>query len=368
MSATIKNIYSAGRLPAIAKPMKVALLNQKFSIPEIWKFKTQALRILLDRKKVSNYLRIKREYAQRRLYLRARPLILMVEASSCCDMSCPMCPVVMEGTVREKGNMDFSGFKKLMREIGETTAAICFWNFGEPLLNQDIFPIIAEAKKYGIFTAISTNLLSLKSRERQLALLESGLDYLIISFDGASEATYEKFRGKGNFTPVLNNLKGILALKREKRRKFPFINLQFVVMKGNEHEVGLIKQMSRELGVDKLSLKKFTYIGKNAQDYLPRNQEYVLGKHKDAIRMEKCSRLWESAVISWDGELIPCCGDLRFQYKFGNVFRDGGFGKLWNSPGYQNLRKRVLEEYGMDKFKERVTLAPLSILIFRAVS
>ncbi|MDP2941071.1 MAG: radical SAM/SPASM domain-containing protein [Candidatus Omnitrophota bacterium] len=324
--------------------MKVTLLNQKFSIPEIWKFRAQALGILLDRKKVGNYMRIKREYAQKRLCLQARPPILMVEDSSCCDMFCLMCPVVMEGVVREKGNMELSGFKKLMREIGETTAAICFWNFGEPLLNQDIFPIIAEAKKYGIFTAISTNLLSLKSRERQLELLESGLDYLIVSFDGASAATYEKFRGRGNFLPVLNNLKSILALKQEKRRRSPFINLQFVVMKGNEHEVGLIRQMAGELGVDKLSLKKFTYIGENARDYLPQNQEYVLGKHKDVTQMDKCSRLWESAVISWDGELIPCCGDLRFQYRFGNVFRDGGFAKLWNSLSYQDLRKRVLED------------------------
>ena len=102
--------------------------------------------------------------------------------------------------------------------------------------------------------------------------------------------------------------------------------------------------MEKELRVDKLSLKKFTYIGKNAKSYLPENQEYILGKHKGIVRMDRCSRPWESAVVSWDGELLPCCGDLRFKYKFGNVFGKESFDRLWNSRDYQELRRRVLED------------------------
>lgn len=324
--------------------MKITILNQKFSLKEIWKFKRPLIKILLSPQKILNYVSVKLSYLKKQTVLKGKPFVLMVEASSHCDMNCPMCPVIMEGTKREKGNMAFDCFKRLMDEIGNKTLAICFWNFGEPLLNKDIFKMVSEAKKKNIFTAISTNLLSLNSCHKHQDLFDSGLDYLIVSFDGATEGTYEKFRGKGNFLIVLNNLKDILALKRKTKRYLPFVNLQFVVMKNNEHEIELIKKISRDLGVDKLSLKKFTYIGNNVEDFLPQNKDYILGKHKGIAYIDKCSRPWESAVISWNGDIVPCCGDLKFNFTFGNAFQEGNFSRIWNSKHYTAFRKRILED------------------------
>lgn len=324
--------------------MKITILNQKFSLKEIWKLKRPIIKILLSPQKILNYLSVKLSYFKKQTLLKGKPSVLMVEASSYCDMRCPMCPVVMEGTKREKGNMPLDGFNRLIDEIGNKTLAICFWNFGEPLLNKDIFRMVSEAKKRNIFTAISTNLLSLNSRHKYQDLFDSGLDYLIVSFDGATEGTYEKFRGKGNFFTVLNNLKKILVLKRKTKRHLPFINLQFVVMKDNEDEIRLIKKISEELGVDKLSLKKFTYLGNNVEDFLPQNKNYILGKYKGITYMDKCSRPWESVVISWNGDIVPCCGDLKFNFKFGNAFQDEDFSRIWNSKQYIAFRKRILED------------------------
>lgn len=324
--------------------MKITILNQKFSLGEIWKLKKPLLKILFSPKKIFNLFSIKSAFFKKQSYLKGFPFVLMVEASSCCDMTCSMCPVIMEGTKREKGNMSLVNFEKLIENIGGTVIAICFWNFGEPLLNKDIFKMVKMAKKKNIFTAISTNLLSLDNYRDQCDLLESGLDYLIVSFDGATQETYEKFRGKGNFLPVLNNLKSVLALRKEKKRTLPFIDLQFVIMKDNENEIELIREMSRELGVDKLSLKKFTYIGDNAINFLPNNKDYILGKHKSVVYMDKCSRPWESVVISWNGELLPCCGDVKFSFKFGNAFQEENFKEIWNSEKYVTFRRRVLRD------------------------
>ena len=324
--------------------MTITILNQKFTLGEVWKIKGSLIWMIMSPRKIVNFLQVKLSLLGKNVSVNGYPYVLMIEASSFCDMVCPMCPIEMEGTMRKRGEMAYEKFRKLMEEIGDTTMAICFWNFGEPLLNKNIFRMIREAKKYNIFTAISTNLLSLNDCQKQEKLMECGLDYLIISFDGATQDTYEKFRGKGNFYPVLTNLKELLVLKRKKSLKLPFVNLQFIIMKDNEKEISLIRNMSKELGVDKLSLKKFTYIGNNAESFLPENSDYILGKHKSVTNMNRCARPWDSTVISWDGEVLPCCGDLKFSCKHGNCFGEDSFKTIWNSKRYKTFRKRVLDD------------------------
>jgi radical SAM protein with 4Fe4S-binding SPASM domain len=318
---------------------KITILNQKFTLGQAGRLSKPLLTACLPPRRLANLLAAK---FARRDSAAAMPPVLMVEASSLCDMACAMCPVILDKSRRAKGNMPLKGFLKLLQETGATTAAICFWNFGEPLLNPDLAAMISAAKKRGIFTAVSSNLLSLDSAQKQQGLIESGLDYLIVSFDGATAETFEKFRGKGNFPIVLNNLKAFLALKKRLRRKLPFINLQFVLMRDNEAEIPLIRRMAAELGVDKLSLKKFTYIGETSADFLPRNPSYILKKQVQEARMRGCARPWESAVISWDGAVLPCCGDLQFSLSMGNVFQEG-LKSVWNNEKYRQFRRQVIE-------------------------
>ena len=115
-------------------------------------------------------------------------------------------------------------------------------------------------------------------------------------------------------------------------------------MKDNEKEIPLMRSLSKELEVDKLSLKKFTYIGEGAQDFLPENKDFVLGKHKSVTQMNRCRRPWESVVISWNGDVLPCCGDLSFRFKFGNAFEDGNFVRIWNSQQFINFRRKAFQD------------------------
>jgi len=67
-------------------------------------------------------------------------------------------------------------------------------------------------------------------------LLDSGLDYVILAFDGASKETYEKYRFGATFEKTRENILNFLQRKLD--RKSPiYVVLQMVMLKENSHEV-----------------------------------------------------------------------------------------------------------------------------------
>jgi len=324
--------------------MKMRLLNQQFTLREIWKLRRSFAPVLLSPRKMINLGKLRRDLMLRRTSLSGNPSIVMVEPCSYCDISCPMCPVVLNRTRRPRADLPFPVFQRLIDQIGDELMLITFWNFGEPLLNQDIFRMVRLAKTKKIICALSSNLLSL-TPPRAEEMIDSGLDYLIVSCDGASEETYEKFRGKGNFRRVVENLAYLTRRRAEKKVVRPFVNLQFIVMRENEHEIGAIRELSRTMGADKLSLKKFTYVSEETRSFLPANPAYVLGKYAQGTAMTFCARPWTSAVLCADGSVVPCCGDLDFARRFGSL-ADGNsaFPAIWNGEKYRRFRSAVLKD------------------------
>lgn len=324
--------------------MKFRIMNQYYRLSEIFLLRKSVFNSL-KAKKIVNYIKTIVAQKQHKLDFNSLPVTLMVEPSSFCDMSCPMCPVILHGTKRDKGNLEFEGFKKVIDEVGDRLLFLMLWNFGEPLLNKDVFSIIRYAKNKNIFVATSTNALSLDKGKQRDAVL-SGLDYVIVSFDGATPETYEKFRGKNNFDKVINNIKGLVTEKNNLRSAAPFINLQFIVMRENEHEIPKMKQLAKELKVNKLSIKKFTYVAPfdpKSSSFLPETKDYILGKYKGAFKMKFCSRPWQSAIILWNGDVVPCCGDLDFKYVFGNIYKNS-FNEIWHSDKYRKFRQQIIND------------------------
>lgn len=329
--------------------MKITLLNQKFSLREIWKLKKPILKVLFNPKKLINFIIINISLKLKLTKPLGLPFLLMIEPSSICNLNCPMCPIVLNKTKREKkGHMKFEIFKKIIDEISDNIIAISLWNYGEPLLNPDLPQMIEYAKKRNIITIVSTNGMLLNNF-LNAKLINSGLDYLILSFDGATKKTYERYRGEGaDYEKVVSNLKSLIKIKKEMGKTNPFINLQFIVMKENEHEIPLIKEFAKQINIDKLSFKKFTFVGENLDKFLPKEEKYILGKYKSKIQMKICARLWDSSVISWNGEIIPCCGDLNFEYNLGNI-NEENFTKIWKSQKYILLRKQILNNINQIK-------------------
>jgi radical SAM protein with 4Fe4S-binding SPASM domain len=211
--------------------------------------------------------------------------------------------------------------------------------------------MIKYAKKKNIFVVMSSNLYLLSEVYAE-ELINSGLDYLIVSFDGASENTYGHYHGRNHFSEVLRNISTLVQLKKKSKKDQPFIELQFIIMKKNEHEIDKIKQLAKDLSVDKLSYIGLdaTYINFNKfngyysdADILPENESFRLNVEKIKY-MDFCSIPWEETLICYSGLILPCVPDYGQHYKMGRIFekyKSNGFKMIWNNVSYREFRKKV---------------------------
>ena len=306
-------------------------------------------------KRVFNIIKNWFAYIKKDVTPKGYPSILMIEPTNLCNLQCPLCPRGADIIKREGGMMAFENFRKIIDEVGDFLLNVTLYNFGEPFMNKDIYKMIEYIKKKRIFVRISTNGHFFSKEEDRKKLIETQPDNLIISLDGASQETFIQYRKKGDFNEVIRNLKQIVQLKKESKSKLPYIELQFIVMRQNEHEIEKMKELAKKIGVDKLTLKsvlldKATHLSNEEKTkYLPTNLQYSryadkerLSK-KNKINITHCSRVWFSSLVLWDGSVVPCCYDFDGSHTFGNVFKER-FIDIWNNEKYKSFRKQVLKD------------------------
>jgi radical SAM protein with 4Fe4S-binding SPASM domain len=53
--------------------------------------------------------------------------------------------------------------------------------------------------------------------------------------------------------------------------------------------------------------------------------------------------MWSSAVITWDGKVVPCCFDKDATHQLGDL-QKVTFQEVWKSSVYQSFRKQVFTD------------------------
>ena len=282
------------------------------------------------------------------------PAILMVEPTNFCNLNCPLCPTGNKSLKRKGGFMSLDGYKKIIDELGGCLLNLTLWNYGEPMLHKDINEIIKYAKRKKIFVRLSTNGHFFSDKEMVRKLILSGLDDLIIALDGASQETLSKYRVGANFKTIIDGIKSVVQEKKKLKSRLPFIELQFVLMKHNEHEVEKIKKIAEDINVDKLTLKTATLEIetskeelKKMEQFLPTKNEYRRYQKTEKLKIKrgiknKCIRLWLSSVINWNGDVVPCCYDPEGMFNFGNIEKKS-FREIWTDDKYAKFRETILK-------------------------
>jgi radical SAM protein with 4Fe4S-binding SPASM domain len=280
---------------------------------------------------------------------KGNPAFLTIEPTNHCNLKCPECPSGMNILTRPKGNIDVSLFEKIISETYKELIYLNLYFQGEPFLNEDVYGMIITARKKNIFTEVSTNGHFLDD-ENCKKIIDSGLNSLIISLDGLDKATYENYRSGGDFTKVVEGIKNLVSWKSKLKSKTPYIKLQFLALKQNEHHIEKLKAESKKLKVDELIIKTAQiYDFENAQNILPVNQKYsrytIDTNGKPVLKKKpanRCFKMWTSGVITWDGNLVACCFDKDANYNFGNL-KETSLLDAWNSDNYNAFRNRILQ-------------------------
>jgi MoaA/NifB/PqqE/SkfB family radical SAM enzyme len=308
-------------------------------------------------RKLENFLTVLEEFHHKSTYCSGYPAWLTIDPTNICNLHCPFCPTGYGLMKRPKGAMNIDNFKRIMDILGPYLLHIDMQNWGEPLLNKDIYQMIAYAKKFEIHITVSTNFQNFSEQGAE-AIVNSGLDRLILSIDGASQETYEKYRRGGNFLKAVDNINILMNKKRQLRSQFPFVLWQFLVFRHNEHEIETVRKMSQELGLDAVGITP-AFIAVDSEEYrgwVPLNSEYnrydLVNKPKEIIGSNSflkapggilCNWLWQGITINWDGTVSPCCGTYLEEEDFGNILEVTDFHRFWNNDHYRIAREFIRE-------------------------
>jgi radical SAM protein with 4Fe4S-binding SPASM domain len=233
---------------------------------------------------------------------------------------------------REKGMMDFATFKKIIDESRGKLEFTYLHLFGESLLHPDLFKMIRYCKDAGIFTGLATNATILDEKKSQ-RIINSGLDFLVISFDGTSKETYEMIRRGGSFERTRKNIATFLGIRSSR----PHTVIQMIYMKGTEDKVGEYIRSWNSYNVDGIRVKPLqTWSGE-----IESISTLSTSSNEKKQLATPCDRLWRHLCILWDGTVVPCEFDFDKIYPLGNVKKESLSG-IWNGERIINLRKMHL--------------------------
>lgn len=275
------------------------------------------------------------------------PISMAIEPTTACNLRCPECPSGLRSFTRPTGKLNTALFSKIIEEVKDHLIYLTFYFQGEPYLNPQFLEMVHLASKRNIYTTTSTNAHFL-NEENACKTVESGLDRLIISIDGASQSTYESYRKAGDLTQVLEGTQNIIHWRKKLKANNPKVVWQFLVVKPNQHEIPKIQSMAKTYGVDKVAFKTAQiYDYQNGNELIPTIDKYSRYKQnrdgtysiKNSLE-NKCWKMWQSCVITWDGQVIPCCFDKDASHSMGSV-AEHSFKDIWFSAPYNAFRNAL---------------------------
>ncbi|MGB3181352.1 MAG: radical SAM/SPASM domain-containing protein [Cyclobacteriaceae bacterium] len=282
-------------------------------------------------------------------YLSGMPVALSVEPTTHCNLRCPECPSGLRKFSRPTGMLTTGLYESVIDELSPDLLYLLLYFQGEPYLHPQFNELVSYAHKKGIYTATSTNAHYLTD-QRCMDTIESGLDRLIISIDGATQESYESYRIGGSLDKVLEGTKRLVQWKRKLKSRTPHVIFQFLVVRPNEHEIEAVKELATEAGVDEVRFKTAqVYDHENGSPLIPTIDKYSRyrqnpdGKWRIKNKLlDQCWKMWHSSVVTWDGRVVPCCFDKDATHVFGSVENGSSFREIWQSEPYNAFRKALL--------------------------
>lgn len=305
---------------------------------------------VLTYRRIKNYIRLRLHHWLRSTagFAYTGPASLSIETASFCNLKCPECLTGTANLQRDKPFPDTKSCQKLIEELHPTLISLLFFFQGEPLLNRETETMIKDAHKKNIYTVISTNAQNI-SHERAGKIVKSGLSKLIISIDGTTQETYQKYRIGGRLEKVLEAVEHLNHWKKILRSNYPVITGQFIVFRHNEHQLKELKTFLKKAGFNKMEVKSAQLNDyQDKSSLIPENKKYSRYRYSSETRevtlkkpiRNTCFKMWHSAVVNAGGDLLPCCFDKHSQYKMGSTHEES-FIKAWNSARYHAFRKKV---------------------------
>ncbi len=238
--------------------------------------------------------------------------IFDVEASSRCDVRCRFCP---REHLPETGLMTQKTFDRFLDAVPlRPTDTVSFVGLGEPTLNPLLPGFVRQTKTRHpkTMTWVTSNGAHLGGK-RVRPLIEAGLDILDISFNGLDANSYETNMRGACFETTLANVERIVAMI-ERTGAETQLQINYVIGPDNAEDAETIERFWRARGI-----RRFRPQALHDRAGLVRTAAMLSAR---GLNGKPCELFEVISFVSWRGDVLPCCHDVRRACLLGNVNTD----------------------------------------------
>ena len=282
----------------------------------------------------------------------------------------------------------FNGLKKM-----DPVPSVYFGGIGEPLFHQETIEWIRRIKKeLGVKVELITNGTTLTEKKTR-ELIDTGLDVLWVSLDGATPESYADVRMGAELPVILENLRRLFKMRKGGHFPQPEIGVAFVAMKRNindlpkiiklghtfgakHYSVSNIQPATEEMQKDRLYLRTMRNIAYLPSPVLPKlslpkidfnedTQNALTEAFNSGVNISYAGNNWGGAndvcnfvengtmSIAWTGEVSPCWPLMHTHMSYlhnkprlskkhivGNVSKKT-IEEIWLDPEYLAYRERL---------------------------
>jgi radical SAM protein with 4Fe4S-binding SPASM domain len=211
------------------------------------------------------------QYGVTKPQLLIAPFLVVWNLTNACNLKCKHCyqragtPAPDELTLEEK--------RKVVNELADAGVVSIAFSGGEPLMHPDFFPIVAEARKRGMFVAVATNGTMIDEKMAQ-RLKDGGVGYVEISLDSTRPELHDDFRGvPGSWKRTIEGIKNCVKVGL-------YTVMATTVTRLNVAEVPNLIRMAKRLGVKRFTHFNFIPAGRAREildlDLSPMEREELL--------------------------------------------------------------------------------------------
>jgi MoaA/NifB/PqqE/SkfB family radical SAM enzyme len=322
--------------------------------------------------------------ATREAWASVQPHCVFIEVTNHCNLLCETCPRTFI-SYEEPRTLSWENFLRIVEQFPNIERAVLH-GIGEPLINKELPRMIMHLKARGIHVLFNTNA-TLLTADWSRALIESGLDELRCSIDGADPKTYALIRGAPLLHKIVKNLSEFVRVQREMGGATPRASIWMTGMKENIAELPALLRLAARIGVPEVYVQRLVYTSDTQEqppgmmdaghglfdDFNAKIERIIaecealaaeLGitfkasggasprKSLEASRQadphpwKACIRPWTTAYITANGNALPCCiapfATTNYEsLKLGNVF-ERPFVEIWNDERYRQWRADLL--------------------------
>lgn len=298
---------------------------------------------------------------------------LEMETTTACYLKCIHC----EHTYFDKSYLNQHLSYTTFREVVDSVPSLKWVNLtgeGTSILNPAFKEMVWYAKRTkGVYLDLSHDFVKLDD-ETALTWVKAGVDRIYWSLDGCTKETYEKVRVGASFDKVIENVRKLVACKKELNSPLPEICFRFTFFRDNVHEVPAlpdflaslvkgVKDYGDEPSINIVALLEFEETRGWEREIDEATVELVNERAKrlgfkvywshvthveeEKAPMDYCT-FWSEPYIMITGHVVPCCAVLMSnnrprleELSFGNI-HEQPLKEIWDTGYYREFRKTVV--------------------------